>query len=790
MSLGKATITLAVVALVAIALAGPAQSGTMSISDQYLHFKLGSDQAYVPSTTFGDYLNLGVDTIPISVYWDDGHAPSGTISQLLFTFTYDTGQLVYVGSDLAGCVNWPGDTHFTYGDIVNGRLPISILFEAGSLQIDPNNPPTAANPLVFLKVLVSPKCGSSSSPSSIDFNVSQCSGPLNSYNFLIIDDVFRWPACGNYVSGICSLLPYTADFSMESKNPVFLGQTESLTVYLNTACFKVQGIHHEFIIDQPGKIQNLQLIPLALPYGGGLTPPNQNGLFKVDLVRVGSLTAPPQVALYRLKFKIVPAANGDNTTVHFTFQTGTSFVWVAGCPNFQATQLTFPDGVLTIPAYEAWLKLVPNTPTHMLRKSDLGQTVGFDVQLRNNFPSGINPDQTSNWPVGNIRVNLDEECSFSLSQLPTNGTPLFFNNTANPTCPIFLKLDLQHQQAGGSQIAPPELWTMRNWMAPSSESRNIVTANLIFHDWAPSSYENRYIQLLTPTIGSDLTQVKDTTGMVATVYNGGNGKLHYDTTDVQVVLGQYMATYGYNGSGYTVSNGIYIRNNFNVTEFSVQVNVGSCHTITAVTDLLSGVEVSGAGTSRTFYYSSANPELPPVGSDCNGLRKIATITYSVTCHCYKFPSEIKWSTVSFTANDQVTYIRGKELGQTTVANQFTLLTGNSIASKCALNIDPDPEPPVRKGNDIAGVPLTFAVHPNHPNPFNPVTTISFDLPKSAAWHVTIFNISGQVVKQFEGSSGPGTIELNWDAGSSPSGVYLYRVEAAEFTATNKMLLLK
>lgn len=98
-------------------------------------------------------------------------------------------------------------------------------------------------------------------------------------------------------------------------------------------------------------------------------------------------------------------------------------------------------------------------------------------------------------------------------------------------------------------------------------------------------------------------------------------------------------------------------------------------------------------------------------------------------------------------------------------------------------------------NGLGGVakptlPTEFSVSQNYPNPFNPVTAISLSLPKATDWTITIFNATGQAVKEFSGSSGPGTISVTWDAGSYASGVYFYRAEASEFEETRKMLLLK
>jgi hypothetical protein len=88
------------------------------------------------------------------------------------------------------------------------------------------------------------------------------------------------------------------------------------------------------------------------------------------------------------------------------------------------------------------------------------------------------------------------------------------------------------------------------------------------------------------------------------------------------------------------------------------------------------------------------------------------------------------------------------------------------------------------------LPTEFALNQNYPNPFNPSTTISFNLPSSSNYNLTIININGQVVKTYEGFGEAGTVEIEWEAGNLASGVYFYRLQAGDFSATNKMVLLK
>ena len=95
-----------------------------------------------------------------------------------------------------------------------------------------------------------------------------------------------------------------------------------------------------------------------------------------------------------------------------------------------------------------------------------------------------------------------------------------------------------------------------------------------------------------------------------------------------------------------------------------------------------------------------------------------------------------------------------------------------------------------------GVPTDFALHDNYPNPFNPTTTLRFDLQEISDVRLTIYNVLGKRVKSFKmqnTTAGYHSIRLDAtnDFGSPVSaGVYLYQLQAKDFVKTKKMILLK
>jgi photosystem II stability/assembly factor-like uncharacterized protein len=94
------------------------------------------------------------------------------------------------------------------------------------------------------------------------------------------------------------------------------------------------------------------------------------------------------------------------------------------------------------------------------------------------------------------------------------------------------------------------------------------------------------------------------------------------------------------------------------------------------------------------------------------------------------------------------------------------------------------------------VPNSFVLNQNHPNPFNPSTTISFSLPVESDVTIKLFNLLGQEVKQITSSNfQAGNHNIEFNAASLSSGTYIYTLEAkgasgANFKSTKKMLLLR
>jgi hypothetical protein len=87
------------------------------------------------------------------------------------------------------------------------------------------------------------------------------------------------------------------------------------------------------------------------------------------------------------------------------------------------------------------------------------------------------------------------------------------------------------------------------------------------------------------------------------------------------------------------------------------------------------------------------------------------------------------------------------------------------------------------------MPSSFAVK-SYPNPFNPVATVEMALPVASDWTITVYNVVGQRVADFNGRNDAGIVKVQWDASDEASGIYFYKVDAGKYSVTKKMVLLK
>lgn len=123
---------------------------------------------------------------------------------------------------------------------------------------------------------------------------------------------------------------------------------------------------------------------------------------------------------------------------------------------------------------------------------------------------------------------------------------------------------------------------------------------------------------------------------------------------------------------------------------------------------------------------------------------------------------------------------------------IVIIVGNNddLAGAQSFDLPPDE-------NGTSGAPEKFALHQNHPNPFNPTTTIQFDVPPGGGIvTLRVYDVGGRLVRSLvNGEQTAGQKAIRWDgkndAGNAvATGAYLYRLTGPGFEQTRKMILLK
>jgi ketosteroid isomerase-like protein len=94
------------------------------------------------------------------------------------------------------------------------------------------------------------------------------------------------------------------------------------------------------------------------------------------------------------------------------------------------------------------------------------------------------------------------------------------------------------------------------------------------------------------------------------------------------------------------------------------------------------------------------------------------------------------------------------------------------------------------------LPIQYALHPAYPNPFNPITSLRYDLPEQAKVTLTIYDLMGREITQLVNTTQEaGYRSVKWNATDMhgkpvSAGIYLYQIRTADFVQTRKMVLLK
>ncbi|MDZ7319564.1 MAG: T9SS type A sorting domain-containing protein, partial [candidate division KSB1 bacterium] len=132
--------------------------------------------------------------------------------------------------------------------------------------------------------------------------------------------------------------------------------------------------------------------------------------------------------------------------------------------------------------------------------------------------------------------------------------------------------------------------------------------------------------------------------------------------------------------------------------------------------------------------------------------------------------------------NQITIFIGQDNPQNNTTYQGTIFLDRLRAKSTRTTRidDSEPEPPHQ-----------FSLYQNYPNPFNSATIIRYQLQKPQHVILSVFNLSGQqVARLVDQWQEAGEYQLHFDGEDLSSGIYFYRLEAGDFIAVKKMVVLR
>ena len=190
--------------------------------------------------------------------------------------------------------------------------------------------------------------------------------------------------------------------------------------------------------------------------------------------------------------------------------------------------------------------------------------------------------------------------------------------------------------------------------------------------------------------------------------------------------------------------------------------------------------------TTTSILAGATISLNIVHNPSSPCQTFGTGTYSI--------GRLRWNRLDTTASQCVTLThRTSGSGPSVVYDSLTLLaysTGWDTLATIPPGCNRIDYLTGIEGNENE-IPTVYKLYNNYPNPFNPSTSIKYDLPHNTFVKLSVYDVLGKLVTELVNQDmKAGRYEANWNAINYASGAYFYKLETESFTDMKKMILVK
>jgi hypothetical protein len=545
--------------------------------------------------------------------------------------------------------------------------------------------------------------------------------------------------------GYIDVMAYWASFTVDSVETLLGVDTVKVPVYLDSLNFLYYAFKHYLEYDGDNytfvEVERSDSTSTWFWLGN-----SHNGdSVCVTGADIANIHEPPTepIELYKLVF--VSNATSDDLSSPITWigNADSNFVVPSSmCNDFYETiDIDTAPGKITIPEYRMDAKL------EFLDEGTVGDTVTLAVKVKQNFPAGL-------YDTGDIQFLIKHDSRFN-----------YFYDYDNVHDSVYVNVTRINDTYIGINLNFPN--GRPGYLPPSEEYETYIELELEISSGGTFSCPDELIAAFDATYGTHYaTSATDTTGNITC--NTVNGKL-VDTPDTLDLTCALVDAGNASGTS-SAQQSVYVDHNFEMDSIYVELDYNSTYFCLLNSSLETGITLTAIDGNTIALHGS---NLGWSADDADWL------------------ANLNWGAKSYGPRQMTVDVKNSDVYDSDDKDIFSKESDGTVSTNLPVNqVRPCPFHNPKKPESL---PEQFALHQNCPNPFNPVTVISFDLPEAANVKLEVFNILGQKVENLvDDYLDAGKYNITWDSRSSdvPSGVYFYVIQAGKFSESKKMLLLK